>query len=212
MIGAAFIYTNQETVSIGVGVSTEDIVEGKENVNDLLEKFKYHPCIEPYVRGGESLEYSAHLIPEGGYNRLPTLVRDGLILVGDAAGFVNATHYHEGTNLAMASGKLAGEAVIKAKKTGEFSEQGLRSYVESLNNSFVMKDLKKFRHFYDFMRKNKEILRDYPAIYSELLSDYFTISQEPKEEIQKKVLRKFRNKIGYFKTLRLLYQIRKALF
>ncbi len=212
MIGAAFLYTNQETVSIGLGVSTEDIIEKKENVNELLEKFKHHPCIEPYIRGGESLEYSAHLIPEGGYNRLATLVRDGLILVGDAAGFVNATHYHEGTNLAMASGKLAAEAIIQAKEKGDFSEKSLHSYVNKLYDSFVISDLKKYRHFYDFIRNNKEILRDYPAIYAELLSDYFSITQEPKEDIQKKVLKKFRSKIGYLKTLRLLYQMRKALF
>jgi electron transfer flavoprotein-quinone oxidoreductase len=212
MIGAAFLYTNKDTVSIGLGVSTDDIIERKEKVNELLEKFKHHPCIEPYVRGGESLEYSAHLIPEGGYDRLATLVRDGLIIVGDAAGFVNATHYHEGTNLAMASGKFAAEAIIRAKEKGDFSEQGLRSYVEKLNDSFVIKDLKKYRHFYDFIRNNKEILRDYPGIYAELLGDYFTITQEPKEDIQKKVLKKFRNKIGYLKTLRLLYQMRKALF
>lgn len=212
MIGAAFIYTNLETVSIGLGVSADEIIEGKENVNQLLEKFKYHPCIEPYIRGGESLEYSAHLIPEGGYNKLAKLVKDGLILVGDAVGFVNTTHFHEGTNLAMASGKFAGEAVIHAKSRGDFTEQGLRTYIEKLNDSLVMKDLKKFRHFYDFVRKNREILRDYPAIYSELLADYFTISQEPKEDIQRKVLKKFRSKIGYFKTLRLLNRMRKALF
>ncbi len=212
MIGAAFIYTNKETVSIGLGVSTEDIIERKENVNELLEKFKHHHCISPYIRGGESLEYSAHLIPEGGYDKLPEFVRDGLILVGDAAGFVNTTHYHEGTNLAMASGKLAGEAVIKAKGKGDFSKQSLQSYIEDLNNSFVMKDLKKFRHFYAFIRKNKEILWDYPGIFSELLGDYFAISQEPKEDIQKRVLKKFRKKIGYLKALRLLYQMRRALF
>ena len=125
---------------------------------------------------------------------------------------MNTTHYHEGTNLAMASGKLAGEAVIKAKSKGDFSKQSLQSYIEELNNSFVIKDLKKFRHFYDFIRKNKEILGDYPAIFSELLGDYFAISQEPKEDIQKRVLKKFRKKIGYLKTLRLLYQMRRALF
>ncbi len=209
-VGAAFIYSNLETISIGLGISAEDLIEGKENANQLLEKFKHHPCIEPYIRGGESLEYSAHLIPEGGYKKLATLVRNGLILVGDAAGFVNATHFHEGTNLAMASGKFAGEAVIHAKSKGDFTEKGLEMYIEKLNDSFVLKDLKKFRHFYDFMRNHREILKDYPSTFSELLADYFSISQEPKEETQKKVLKKFRSKIGYLKALLLLNKMRKV--
>ncbi|MEW5806256.1 MAG: FAD-dependent oxidoreductase [Acidobacteriota bacterium] len=210
LVGGAFLYSNLDTISIGIGVSVDNLIQRKESGNMILEKFKNHPCIYPYVKGGESIEYSAHLIPEGGYNRIPKLVRDGLIIVGDCAGFVNASHYHEGTNLAMASGKFAADTVVEAKSRGDFSEKGLFSYVERLNESFVMKDLKKFKRFFEFAHRNREIFAEYPSIFAELLQDFFTISMESKEEIQKRVLKKYRSKIGYMKTLRLLNKMRKT--
>ncbi len=55
----------------------------------MLDRFKRHPAIAPLIAGGETVEYSAHLIPEGGYNRMPQVYADGVVVVGDAAGFVN---------------------------------------------------------------------------------------------------------------------------
>ena len=78
-----------------------------------MDKLKQHPSIAPLLKDGELLEYSAHLIPEGGYNKVPTLFGAGVMIVGDAAMLVNNLHW-EGTNLAMISGKLAGETAVAA--------------------------------------------------------------------------------------------------
>src|SRR3990172_4808809 len=85
MVGGAFIYTNKESISAGISCSIHDFQEKKINPNDLLEHFKKHPCIRNLLRGGETVEYSAHMIPEYGYDKLPELVTDGLILIGDSA-------------------------------------------------------------------------------------------------------------------------------
>ncbi len=209
--GSGFVYTNKESLSIGVGASIHDMNRHHLNPNDVLEQFKKHPSIRPLIRGGETVEYAAHMIPEGGYTHLPQLVRDGIILTGDAAGLVNASHYHEGSNLAMASGVLAAETVIAAQKKGDYSAQTLMSYQNRLNESFVMKDLKKFQRVSAFFNQNPHILRDYPDALVELLKDYFSISEKPKAEIEKEVLRKFRREIGVMNLVRDVFKMGRAM-
>ena len=113
LLGYGFIYTNQESLSIGTGALLGDLIETGINVNDMIDRFKRHPAIAPLLAGGETIEYSAHLIPEGGYHRMPRLYGDGVVVVGDAAGFVNPLN-REGVNLAMLSGKLAAQAITEA--------------------------------------------------------------------------------------------------
>ncbi len=208
--GSGFLYTNKESISIGVGSTIHDMKRHELNPNDVLEGFKKHPAIAPLVKGGESLEYAAHMIPEGGYSHMPKLTMSGLILTGDAAGFVNASHYHEGSNLAMASGVHAAETVIAAKEKGDFSEATLSGYRDKLENSFVFKDLKKFQKFSGFLNDNPHLLRDYPDSIIGLLTDYFRISEKPKAQIEKDVIAKFRREIGIINFAKDMYKMWRA--
>jgi electron transfer flavoprotein-quinone oxidoreductase len=161
MMGVAFIYTNKESISIGLGCLISDYHKSQIMPYDLLDKFKEHPVIKPLIEGGKVKEYSAHLIPEGGYKAIPPLVRDGFLLVGDAAMLVNSTH-REGSNLAMTSGRLAALAVIEAKKKNDFSQKSLSFYRKLLGDSFVIKDLKKYRNLGRIMEKNHQFFTIYP--------------------------------------------------
>ena len=114
---AGFMYTNRDTLSVGIAVSLRDLDKSGKRPNALLEQFKNHPSIAPLLQDGELKEYSAHLIPEGGYDHVARVYMDGMLVVGDAAMLVNAINW-EGTNLALTSGILAGETVIQAKKRG----------------------------------------------------------------------------------------------
>ncbi|MFH1861711.1 MAG: FAD-dependent oxidoreductase [bacterium] len=209
--GSGFLYTNKESVSIGVGVTIHDMNQRHLNPNEVLELFKKHPAIYPLIRGGETLEYAAHMIPEGGLHHLPKLVANGLILAGDAAGLVNTSHYHEGSNLAMASGVYAAETVIEAKQKGDFSEATLSLYRQKLESSFVLQDLKKFQKVSGFFNQNPHILRDYPGIFTGLLTDYFRISEKPKAEIEKEVIRKFKREIGLWSFIKDAYKMGRAM-
>ena len=64
-----FLYTFKDTVMLGVGANLEDLTRNKLNINEILDEVKKHPVIEPLIKGGETIEYSAHLIPEGGYKK-----------------------------------------------------------------------------------------------------------------------------------------------
>ncbi len=203
MVGSGFLYTNGETVSVGIGVSISEFHKRKPspNPNDLLEALKAHPAVKPLLRNGETVEYMSHMIPEAGFRNLPQLVTDGLILVGDAAGLVNTSLFHEGTNLAMASGKAAGETVVEAKEKRDFSRATLDRYVERLRASFVFKDLERFQNAIRFVSENPRLLREYPEVFADLIARYFSVTGKPKEEVRTEVMRDLRKRVGLFRLL-----------
>ena len=71
MVGTGFLYTNRESVSIGIGCMLGDFVETAIPPYKLLDRFKSHPSVKPLLQGSEMKEYSAHLIPEGGFSAIP---------------------------------------------------------------------------------------------------------------------------------------------
>lgn len=160
MLGLGFLYTNKDSVSIGLGVALNELVENSQRPYELLDKLKQHPEIAPLLKGGELLEYSAHLIPEGGYKKIPALFADGVMVCGDASMFVNNMHW-EGTNLAMMSGKFAGETAVIALGKGDFSSQSLSRYQEMLEESFVIKDLRTYQDLMPLVAGRKTEFLDY---------------------------------------------------
>ncbi|GAG82347.1 unnamed protein product, partial [marine sediment metagenome] len=105
--GGGNIYTNLESLSVVVWVALESLMERKLKVTELMEQFKDHPFVRNYIKGGKTVEYQAHLAPDGGYDFTPKYYTHGLLVVGDAARFLNASIHYEGTNFAMASGEAA---------------------------------------------------------------------------------------------------------
>ncbi len=188
LLGYGFIYTNKETLSLGTGALLEDLIRTGINVNDMLDRFKRHPAIAPLIAGGETVEYSAHLIPEGGYHRMPQVYADGVVVVGDAAGFVNPLN-REGVNLAMLSGKLAAKTIIAAKERGDFSAASLSRYRELLDDSIVIKDLYKIRNVTDFAHARPHLLRDYPQLLADVAREYLTVDNVAKSDKQKRIAR-----------------------
>jgi len=191
LLGYGFIYTNKTSISIGTGALLHDLIRSGINVNDMLDHFKRHPAIAPLLEGGETIEYSAHLIPEGGYDRLPKIYADGVVVVGDAAGLVNPLN-REGANLAMISGRLAAQAIIEAKAKNDFSAAQLSRYRELLEESIVLKDLRKIRRVTPFAHARPHLLRDYPRLMSEIAHEYLTVDGTPKKEKQQKITRMIR--------------------
>ena len=182
-LGLGFIYTNKESVSIGLGVTLDEFEEHKTKPYELLDKLKQHPVIAPLIKDGELMEYSAHLIPEGGFKKIPTLAGAGVMVVGDAAMLVNNLHW-EGTNLAMISGKLAGETAVVALSKGDFSENSLNRYTEALKKSFVMKDLKTYQDLMDVIHTRKESFLKYYLLKINAFFEMFTsVNSVPKRTL-----------------------------
>ncbi|TCP68598.1 FAD-dependent oxidoreductase [Baia soyae] len=197
MAGMGFLYTNKETISLGVGVMVEHLRDKRMKPYQILESVKQHPMIRKLIQGGETLEYSGHLIPEGGYYSVPPLSGDGWCLVGDAAQLVNFVH-REGTNLAMSSGRLAGEAIIAAKTKEDFSASSLRLYDESVKASFIMKDLQKYKGMHQLLKEeDPELLFSrLPKALNDAAYNMFLVDGVPKAEKQKYAVRRVKEAAG----------------
>ncbi len=159
--------------------------------NDLLETFKAHPAVKPLLEGSEIKEYLAHLIPEVKYAELPRPYGDGYMLLGDAAGFVNFM-FQEGSNLAITSGKLAGETAIEAKGRGDFSAESLSLYQRKLKDSFVLKDLYDLRNAPGFFRSHREFFDLYPRLLNEAAREFLTVDEKSKKERRQDIFRVIR--------------------
>ena len=140
-----FLYTFKDTIMLGVGANLADLTKNKLNINEILDEVKKHPDIAPLIKDGQSVEYSAHLIPEGGYKKIPKLCSNGVLVTGDAAGFINSVHF-EGTNFALISGKMAGEAALSALNNCDYSQNTLSIYRKNLEKSFILQDLYSYRN------------------------------------------------------------------
>jgi len=188
MTGLGFIYTNIDSISIGLGISLQDLNAAQKPPYEFLEELKNHPSIKPLIKDAEIKEYSAHLIPEGGWKKIPKLYHDGLMIVGDAAMLVNNVHW-EGTNLAMFSGKYAAMTALEAIKKNDFSKNTLKLYKKMLEDSFVLKDLYSYRNVMNSIENNsKAFLGYYPQKINEFMETFTATDNIPKREKYRKFI------------------------
>lgn len=198
MVGTAFLYTNKESLTIGIGCLVSDFKAGNCPPYRMLEDLKSHPVIKPLIEGAEMKEYAAHMIPEGGYKAVPQLYGDGWMVVGDAAHLNNAAH-REGSNLAMASGRMAAETVIELKQSGLApTAANLAGYKRKMDASFVMKDLKKYRELPGIMHNNKQFFGAYPDVITAAAHNWFTVDSVDKKTKEKEIMASFVKKRSVF--------------
>ena len=194
--GGGFLYTNYDSISVGLVFHLASLRTSGKTPYDLLNAFLEQPQMAKMVSGGRLQEYSAHLIPEGGYDMIPELVGDGIIVAGDAAALCNATGLNlEGINLASHSGVLAGEAVLAAHQAGDFSRRGLGVYKKLMEESYVIKDLKLYRKA-PHMLHNNRIYREYPELMCSFMENIYRIEGAPKQNLTRLFLKSAGEKVG----------------
>jgi electron transfer flavoprotein-quinone oxidoreductase len=173
--GGGFIYTNRDSISLGVVVDSLGLKKSGRPIADIAENMKYHPSIAPLIAGGELVEYSAHLIPEGGIKMVPKLYADGLMIAGDAAGLViNNGFTVRGMDYAIMSGLAAADTAAEALAAGSSAAAVLKSYAARLGHH-VLRDMETFRHTHEFMVSTPELYTTYPEILAAIVQNIFTI-------------------------------------
>lgn len=205
MDGVAAIYTNRNSLSLAIGANLADFASFKIKPYELVETFKQHPMVAPLISSGKTLEYMAHWLPEGGYDAIPDLYGDGYLIAGDSAMLFNALH-REGSNLAMASGKMAAETIVEAIRRDDYSRKGLAGYGERLAESYVIKDLRKYRRLGSFLYHRKEIFNQFPRLASFAGREMLTVNGVSKKQKQKLILNTVRKEISMFRLFRFLWQ------
>ncbi|HCI81388.1 MAG TPA: FAD-dependent oxidoreductase [Ktedonobacter sp.] len=209
--GGGFLYTNRDTLSIGVVAQIASLAQHKQRPYELLDQFKQHPAIAPLVRDATTLEYSAHMIPEGGWAMLPTLSRAGLMVVGDAAGFVFAAGlFLEGMNFAIASGIAAAATAQQAHTDKDFSAESMAQYRKRLEASFVLQDLKSYRHTPSFVN-NERLQNVYPDLICKTAENIFRSNGQPRRKVTRVVWDTMRGKVPLLTLVRDGWQAGRAL-
>ncbi len=179
--GGGFLYTNAESLSVGLVLSLPKLAQGGRRPEERLAELKAHPAIAPLVDGGDVKEYSAHVIPEAGYDMMPELVADGMLVAGDAAAMCLAAGiWLEGVNFAIGSGSAAGRAAVAAVRRGDTSAAGLEGYRSRLESSFVLKDHRKLRDAPHLVMSDLA-QRQLPALACGVVEQMFTVTNpDPK--------------------------------
>ncbi|MFC4768020.1 FAD-dependent oxidoreductase [Effusibacillus consociatus] len=197
MTGLGFLYTNKESLSLGIGVMVSDLKKNKIKPYELLEGVKKHPTIRKLIQGGETKEYAGHLIPEGGLKSVPQLSGNGWVICGDAAQLVNFVH-REGTNLAMTSGRYAAEAIIEAKKVGDYSRQTLSLYDAKVKESFIHKDLKKYQGLHSLLNEidPKVLFESMPRALNDAAYEMLLVNGVSKAEKQRYAIKRLKEAAG----------------
>jgi len=209
--GGAFVYTNMDSLSVGVVVQLHDLAEKNVKANDLLEEFKQHPEVAYYLNEGKTVEYSAHLIPVSGLRMMPELCGDGILVAGDAAAMTLVSGLAlEGANFAIASGAAAAETIVAAKKAGDFSKKALSEYRSRLEKSFVLKDLETFRKAPRFL-ENSRLYAQYPEFLCDAAERIFTNDGRPRAKTIKLLRQAMKGRVSFLQILQDLWQVKGSL-
>jgi electron-transferring-flavoprotein dehydrogenase len=118
---------------------------------DEFQRYKTHPAIRSFLEGGKRIAYGARAITAGGLQSIPRLIFPGGCLIGDDAGFLNASRI-KGSHAAMKSGMLAAAAVCDALQAGRESDE-LVAYPEAFRSSWLHEELHRARNFKPFMSR-----------------------------------------------------------
>lgn len=183
--GGGFLYTNKDSISLGIVVGIKDLMENPEGIKapDLLDEFKQRPEIARLIKGGATAEYSAHVIPEGGLKALSKLYGSGILVAGDAAGFsMNIGVTVRGMEYALASGYYAAQAVIQAKAREDYGADSLKAYADLINDSFIMKDFKNFQEAPEAL-DNPRIYGYYPELVGNMMKELYAIPAGEKQKL-----------------------------
>ncbi|MCL5736515.1 MAG: FAD-dependent oxidoreductase, partial [Actinobacteria bacterium] len=204
--GGGFIYTQTETLSVGLVLHLDSIKSRSIPPYELLERFVASSQVASLLRGARLMEYSAHLLPEAGMRVVPKLCAAGLLVAGDAAGFCYTNGLtQEGMNLAMTSGLIAAQAGAAALAEGDFSARKLARYREKLKKSFVLRDLATFSRAIDFLHHDR-LFAVYPRVVSALMEDLYRSDGTPKEKIGKLGRRAIKDEVTMRQLLADLFQ------
>jgi electron transfer flavoprotein-quinone oxidoreductase len=211
LFGGGFLYTNRATLSLGLVLGIDAFLKAKPTteIHQIFEAFKGREEIAHLIKGGEMVEYAAHLIPEGGNRPLPKPFGDGILVVGDAAGLaLNIGITVRGMEFAMASGYMAAQTVKEAKSKGDFSASTLSLYQTLLKDSFVLKDMEIFRHSLKVWQ-NPRIRGFYPEWACKVMEQLFWIGEGPRQRISATLGKGVRQGLLNLQALKDLWMLRR---
>ncbi|MDI3482115.1 MAG: electron transfer flavoprotein-quinone oxidoreductase [Tepidanaerobacteraceae bacterium] len=201
-IGKGAIFTNKDSISIMVGAYLNQLIEKGLNPFLLMDRLKKHPLIKRLIEGAKIVEFQAHTIPKGGFGQMPKLFSPGVMVVGDAAAMIVG---RRGADLAMLTGKFAGETATQAKAANNFSES-LAAYEKKVNSSFFLQDMKAGRKTKDYYRQHPDADFLLTKAANQVAYEYFTVDMVPHHQKIENIIGKVASLQPLPKTIEDIYQ------
>ncbi|MDR1806632.1 MAG: FAD-dependent oxidoreductase [Propionibacteriaceae bacterium] len=184
--GGGFLYTNKDTLSVGLVLRLDDLEKKKLRTVDIFDHYLEYPLVDSLVKGGELVEYGCHLVNEGGEAMMGQLVFPGLVIVGDAAGLtLNTGLTVRGMDLAIGSAIAASSAVSAALEKGDTSAAGLSGYTANLASSFVGQDMHTYNKAPAFLESAVGMYGDYGQLLADVLHGAFSLDGTPRQHMSK---------------------------
>ncbi len=198
VMGGGCLYTNKDTISLGVVLSPASLAKQERSIADIYQDFKMHPAIYPLIKDGTTVEYSAHLVPENGWNSVPKkLYRDGFLMVGDAAGFViNTGTMIRGIDLAIVSGVAAARAFLKAVAPADVGQL----YMKELNELQLISTMQLFAGWPQITGLPR-MASVYPDLANEMIGSLFYVDGKLPKRMDKSMLQILRKHVGIGQVL-----------
>lgn len=194
IFGGGFLYTNKDSVSLGIVFNPEQAGEHGKKIQEMMQDYKMHPAIYPLIEGGTTEEYGAHLVPEAGWNAVPKkLYREGLLVVGDAAGFViNSGTSIRGIDLAIVSGIAAARAILNTASPAEAGP----AYMKELDTIKLAPSMKQFAGWPEIMTLPR-LFTEYPKVATEAMQFIFKVDGEVPQKMPKGILNIVKQHVSY---------------
>ena len=210
--GGGFLYTNRDTLSVGLVLGLADLRDKVRKPYEILDTFKSHPVVQDMIRGGEVVEYAAHVVSTGDMRAMPREVYgDGVLISGEAANLLlNSGKAIQGMDFAMHSGILAAETVLKAREQGDYSAATLKMYREALEQSYVMQNLRNFQDAVRFLHQ-PQMFTTVPRLVCDFGRAFFTIENKPMPKMRQLLKQVVRRHTSLWELAKLSFKALRSL-
>ena len=200
--GGGFLYTNKDSVALGMVVGADDTSTKKTASHTTMDRLRNHKIVKRLIRGGKTIEYDAHMIPEAGPKMLTRPYTGGMLVAGDAAGhLLNNGYTFRGVDMAIVSGIAAAETILEARKKKDYSAQSLQSYERKLRKEPALRDMFTFSKVPKYLRNNR-LYNLYPELVCNAAEAVYRVDGTGKRKISKEIRSQTKGKVSTVSLIR----------
>ena len=200
--GGGFLYTNKDSLALGMVVGADDISTKKVPSHTLMDRLRNHRKVRRLIRGGKTIEYDAHMIPEAGPKMLTRPYTGGMLVAGDAAGhLLNNGYTFRGVDMAIVSGIAAAQTILEARKRKDYSAQSLQTYARRLREEPALKDMFTFSKVPRYLRNNR-LYNVYPELVCNAAEAIYRVDGNRKRKIYKELRTQTKGKVSTISLIR----------
>src|SRR5213083_788090 len=200
--GGGFLYTNKDSLALGMVVGADDISTKKVPSHTLMDRLRNHRKVRRLIRDGKTIEYDAHMIPEAGPKMLTRPYTGGMLVAGDAAGhLLNNGYTFRGVDMAIVSGIAAAQTILEARKKQDYSAGTLQAFERKLRTDPPLKDMYTFNRVPAYLRKSR-LYNVYPELVCAAAEAVYRVDGNGKRKIFKELRSQAKGRVSLFSLVR----------